>query len=427
MLLHFLKEKGVTNYPRIWLSPDFDPVRFSNALSAFGHNISPQDIVLQIDDSVFGNGKTGCLVCRDRIYLREPFSDTVCLPFRTLRQLQGTKGKLFINHRQAYSFCMPETHDIDFIFTVLNDWVCNINAGENTGARPSALSRYSGKTSLQNNRAPLRPDSDFQELLADLQARSRQLGEAESGAYPDDLPSREFAAQVLTSTMHFTDQAFRYDAANWSAQELRELTSNEMILQSLSFAVAYLGHRLVTEAGYNDDEIQTVTLPLMVHILMRFCLIKAETLPPTLRLAARPETCISDSEFLQTFRAESQFIAGTLSREENMAECLQQSYLIVMSEKNNHENTRPVLEKMARQPAELFGEKLANFCNSLETDLVTFLQQTRYFPQISPHGDDYALNHNTTCRRRAGGPLHPFNSSCAGLHLHIQKRNVGED
>ena len=88
-LVEFYRQKNFSSCSRIHLAPGIPPKLLSNAMEAFKFKGDAREIVALIDNTMFGSGKDGCLICSDRILFREPFAEPTEYLFIEIRQIQS--------------------------------------------------------------------------------------------------------------------------------------------------------------------------------------------------------------------------------------------------------------------------------------------------------------------------------------------------
>jgi len=103
----------------------------SNAVESFGFSVDPKEVVVLIDNTMFGSGKDGCLICNDRIIFREAFEDAVSYSFTDIEKIQADDNKIFVNGKKVMSFSMPDKKDIQVGFGLLNEWLSRRAKGSN--------------------------------------------------------------------------------------------------------------------------------------------------------------------------------------------------------------------------------------------------------------------------------------------------------
>lgn len=121
-LLAFLQAKNYSGSGRVHVAPNIPKKLLSNALAAYGLTVDPGEVVVLIDDTLFGSGKDGCLIGLEHLAIRETFTDAVAYPYSEIKALELKGGKLFLNQRQAIAFNMPDKNDLKDCFALFQEW-----------------------------------------------------------------------------------------------------------------------------------------------------------------------------------------------------------------------------------------------------------------------------------------------------------------
>lgn len=117
---------------RIFLKPNIPEVLKSNALMKICPGLSPDDeILILIDDSLFGDGKAGIVITNKRFYHRDSFGEAFYLEFKDIEYFFATRLKgffkaqatLFVNGKECYNFAMINLETANFICSELNKYI----------------------------------------------------------------------------------------------------------------------------------------------------------------------------------------------------------------------------------------------------------------------------------------------------------------
>ena len=139
-LLAFLQAKKYSSSGRVHVAPNIPKKLLSNALAAYDLTLDPSDVVVLIDDTMFGSGKDGCLIGQQYLAIRESFSDAMVYAYDEVDALELKGKKLFLNKRQAIAFNMPDKDDLHDCFSLLQEWL-RTRGGEQSApvAKPAAV------------------------------------------------------------------------------------------------------------------------------------------------------------------------------------------------------------------------------------------------------------------------------------------------
>ena len=122
-LLAFLQAKKYSGSGRVHVAPNIPKKQLSNALAAYKLTLDPSDVLVLIDDTMFGSGKDGCLIARDCLAIREAFSDAVTYSYDEVQSLELEGSKLFVNKRKTMSFNMPDKAELSQCFALVLEWL----------------------------------------------------------------------------------------------------------------------------------------------------------------------------------------------------------------------------------------------------------------------------------------------------------------
>ncbi len=116
-----LTDKNKFNLNRIYITPNIPEKLVLNAINAYSIKVDPREVIILIDNTVLGNGKTGCLICDERIVFRDSFSSADAYEYSKIKSLEASKTKIKLNGSDVFDFQLVESKDIFEIFKTLND------------------------------------------------------------------------------------------------------------------------------------------------------------------------------------------------------------------------------------------------------------------------------------------------------------------
>lgn len=146
-LLAFLQAKKYSSSGRVHVAPNIPKKLLSNALAAYDLTLDPSDVVVLIDDTMFGSGKDGCLIGHDCLAIRETFSDAVSYAYSEVQSLEIQGSKLFLNKRQAIAFNMPDKADLNQCFSLVLEWMRS-QSGDQPNAKRAEVKAAAGSQEL---------------------------------------------------------------------------------------------------------------------------------------------------------------------------------------------------------------------------------------------------------------------------------------
>ena len=107
------KEELITHmkdYPdnKIFYSPNIPSKKIRNALPSYAQQIAPEEIIVLIDDTVFGGAKEGMIITKDGIYSKELTENPLSYSFSDIQNIKCEKKQIYINNTPFFKFTMPE-------------------------------------------------------------------------------------------------------------------------------------------------------------------------------------------------------------------------------------------------------------------------------------------------------------------------------
>ncbi len=103
----------------------------NNAKDKYAHNVDIKDIILLIDDTVFGSAKCGVLITSSGLYIGEDFEKPVYFSFDRMNSIcmkRNVLGGLFIDNKKVKGFTQPEYKDLKLVFEKLNAYIDYYNS-----------------------------------------------------------------------------------------------------------------------------------------------------------------------------------------------------------------------------------------------------------------------------------------------------------
>lgn len=205
-LLEFIQAKKYSSSGRVYVAPNIPKKLLSDALSVYGLTVAPCEVVVLIDDTIFGSGKEGCLIGKEFLALRESFSDAVSYSYDEVDALELKGSKLFLNKRQAIDLKMPDKVDLHVCFSLLQEWLRTRGAEQSVpAAKPAAVKALAGNQELSAaqvdsivqmtlslaerlglDRVYVRPNIPQKKLLAALESYGANMSEDEVFVLIDD-------------------------------------------------------------------------------------------------------------------------------------------------------------------------------------------------------------------------------------------------
>ncbi|MEC4167344.1 hypothetical protein VSQ82_08825 [Pseudomonas sp. MS-1(2024)] len=168
-LLDFLNAKQYVGAAKIYVAPNIPKKLLSNALTSYGLTVDPAEIVILIDDTVFGSGKDGCLIGLKHLGIKEIFTDSVAYAFDEIDMIEVKGNKLFLDDEKVISFNVPDKKDIKECFELIDEWL-------STNSSEAPASRVSSPVLLASADAEELHSTEVQVVLQKILAAAERMG-----------------------------------------------------------------------------------------------------------------------------------------------------------------------------------------------------------------------------------------------------------
>ena len=122
-LIEYFKEKKFAGCENIYIRPHIPAKQLSNAVGAYSVRVEPKEVVVLIDDTAFGSGKDGVLICENRLVIREMFSSARAYEYDAIETISCEGRRLYINEREAYKLNMPGKDELAAFFELMDQWL----------------------------------------------------------------------------------------------------------------------------------------------------------------------------------------------------------------------------------------------------------------------------------------------------------------
>lgn len=110
--------------PHIFFGRHFNSKKLNNALETYvTDDIAPEDVLVQVDDTVFGNAKDGCIITADKIYVKDVSGKrTAVITPESVWRLDGRffYRELILDGEPVFSYTQPETPEMEKLVLALN-------------------------------------------------------------------------------------------------------------------------------------------------------------------------------------------------------------------------------------------------------------------------------------------------------------------
>lgn len=98
-----LKPEWEWFHDKVYARPNIPRKKLEGAISSYASGVSPDEVIILLDDTLFGGAKEGLLVTNNSIYCKQKFESPRQLPFKAIRQVEpGTDSRVIINGAEFF-------------------------------------------------------------------------------------------------------------------------------------------------------------------------------------------------------------------------------------------------------------------------------------------------------------------------------------
>ena len=117
---------------QVFFAPDIPPDKLTNALEKYARNLSPDLVLVLVDDTVFGSAKDGMIITPDMLYAHEAFSNPKRIAMKNISRIHIKWGTLEINDADFFSFTRPSAQSMELLVQMIATYIELL-----TGKRPA--------------------------------------------------------------------------------------------------------------------------------------------------------------------------------------------------------------------------------------------------------------------------------------------------
>lgn len=105
---------------KIFFSGSIPDKKLTNAINSYGFQSKTKDVILLIDDTVFGSAKDGLMITDHHICAKEAFESPWQISLDTISSIKMDGGRLVINNKPVYKFNLADNKLLILIFSGLD-------------------------------------------------------------------------------------------------------------------------------------------------------------------------------------------------------------------------------------------------------------------------------------------------------------------
>lgn len=121
-----LSELQIPSDDKIYIYPNIPYKKIRNAINSYGYsNINHEQIIILVDDTLFGSAKNGIFITDDSIYIKNSFSNPIVIQLNDIKNISYNKSKLFINGNEVIDLSMPSKSTCENFYSFLEKIITN--------------------------------------------------------------------------------------------------------------------------------------------------------------------------------------------------------------------------------------------------------------------------------------------------------------
>lgn len=114
---------------RVYVRPHIPQKKLSAALESYGANMSAEEVLVLIDDTLFGGAKEGVLMGKSKLAVKMLLDTPRLFFWRHLNSLAVERNDLFINSHQVGTFTQVGEKELGEFFSVINEALSDARRG----------------------------------------------------------------------------------------------------------------------------------------------------------------------------------------------------------------------------------------------------------------------------------------------------------
>ena len=117
---------GVTmiSSTRIFFAPNIPTNKLDGAMARYGLGLDRSDVVILIDDTVFGGAKEGALITRLEMRVQEKGESVRCIGFDQIQSIRSAGNAIFLNESQRVAqLLLQEQLELSYVVSVVDEYL----------------------------------------------------------------------------------------------------------------------------------------------------------------------------------------------------------------------------------------------------------------------------------------------------------------
>ena len=177
MIYDLDKKSFMRSESSIYLHPNIPMKKLVNAIASYANYVNPMDVMVLIDETLFGSAKEGMLLTQDHLYFKGFLEDGKCFDlFDEIDEIETITGKeILINGHKVITFTQPPQQAIKEFCDLINDYIGFDEDYDEDEITIIEVKESDSKDLKQNENKAVSQNSEFLELL-----KSATLGDVDA-------------------------------------------------------------------------------------------------------------------------------------------------------------------------------------------------------------------------------------------------------
>jgi hypothetical protein len=145
------KDITLNRCPKIFIKPNIPSKKLSNAVLSYANNIKEEDVLLLVDDTVFGSAKDGLILTSTMIATKRSYENPKLIKLDQVKEVLFYKSEILINSISFSSFIQVTHKDFGGLSDIINKHISSFskNSSEEADTKNNEIEAES-KMSLKD-------------------------------------------------------------------------------------------------------------------------------------------------------------------------------------------------------------------------------------------------------------------------------------
>lgn len=315
------RENWDWNYDGVFVFPNIPHKKLLGAIGSYARDVEPSEVVILIDDTVFGGAKEGVLVTNKAIYSKALFENPKKVHFKAnLNISPGKKSRIIIDDRE---FFKATTVDHLAMLTVTSR-IASIFKNEDESMQvhdkhTQTVEPIESQTENKKNN----PSEAQKHKAGSIFHTSKRtfLSMLQQQGFDKNLIILTSHLYDISLSMSYVDSKidhFEGEGLTWV------LFNDRTVFQTIIYSY-FTAARLLNE-HIGEEKTQALLMPLFLSTLFYYAELDGDNTPSTLKSAINPLASFQESEIAKTFKKNVEWYFRGYHRNDNGIEVARENF-----------------------------------------------------------------------------------------------------